>query len=67
MFLLASFFIIFGITIFIVPEIIAYIVASVFLVIGINLAFFAYRMQKFDQKWNSSFSFGGYEIIRKKK
>ncbi|PID84609.1 hypothetical protein CSB09_00100 [Candidatus Gracilibacteria bacterium] len=63
----ASFFIIFGILIFIVPEIIAYIVATVFLIIGFNLAFLAYKMRGYSKKNESSFSFGGYEIVRRKK
>lgn len=67
MIFIGIFFILFGCLIIAMPELIAYIVAFFLILIGINITIFAYRMQKVKNSAPSSgFSFGGYEIIKKR-
>lgn len=63
--LIPLFLIAFGATVIAYPEFIAYIIGSLFIIIGVNsllLMFALRRSQNSEKKW----SFGNYEIIRKR-
>lgn len=67
MIFIGIFFILFGCLIIAMPELIAYIVAFFLILIGVNITILGYRMQKVKNSTPSSgFSFGGYEIIKKR-
>ncbi len=63
--LIPLFLIAFGVTVIAYPEFIAYIIGMLFIIVGINsfiLAIALRRSQNAEKKW----SFGNYEIIRKR-
>lgn len=67
MIFIGIFFILFGCLIIAMPELIAYIVAGFLILIGIHITLLGYKMHKRNQSTPSSgFSFGSYEIIKKR-
>ena len=58
------FFVIFGIIILIMPEIVAYLLAVLLIVVGGNMILAEVMIRK---NSDSSFKFGDYEILKKKK
>lgn len=64
----ALFCLIFGSIIIIYPQLIAYIIGYFFVFIGINSLVFAWMTRRRNaSSANNSWSFGGYEIIKKRK
>jgi hypothetical protein len=61
---LGSILIVAGIIIFIKPDIVAYCIATIFLVLGLNLIGITSFFQKQE---GQSYRFGDYEILKRKK
>lgn len=60
------FFLVFGVFIILQPAFLAYIIAFVFIFLGINLLIFGFRIQSLSkQKSDKVFRFGNYEFIKK--
>lgn len=64
--LLSLFFILFGITVIAFPAFIAYIIGFFFLFLGVNSLIISLAMRRNRSNPSKSWSFGGYEIIKKK-
>lgn len=64
---ISLFFILFGITVILYPQFLAYIVGFVFLFIGLNAFFMALALRRGNQASDKKWSVGGYEIIKKRK
>lgn len=67
MYFLGFAFLVFGLLIILNPALLAYIVAFFFIFLGVQMIFIANRMRSLHNKSQSGFSFGGYEIIKRKK
>lgn len=63
---LSFFFILFGITVIAFPAFIAYIIGFFFLFLGVNSLIISLAMRRNSPNASKSWSFGNYEIIKKK-
>lgn len=62
------FFIVFGILIIAMPEIIAYLIGAFMIFIGISTFLTAYMLRQVSKTHEEKiFSFGGYEFVKKNK
>ena len=64
--LLSLFFILFGITVIAFPAFIAYIIGFFFLFLGVNSLLISLAMRRKTGTGSKSWSFGNYEIVKKK-
>ncbi len=64
--LLPFFLIFFGMTVIAYPEFIAYIIGFLCIIIGVNSLIFMLALRRNRNTSEKKWSFGGYEIIRKK-
>lgn len=70
MIIFALFFFLIGLLFITMPELVGYIIGSIFILISINIFVFSYRINKIQKQQKSEekiFSFGGYEFIKKHK
>lgn len=69
MIIFALFFFLIGLLFITMPELVGYIIGSIFILISINIFIFSYRINKIQKQKSEEkiFSFGGYEFIKKHK